>query len=211
MTDIDGFLKIVVQLQAIVRFNSNLSTTFSRILTHSKTIQNTKKLSVSDKYDSCRLSNFLQAHIFWNFDYISRTYNWIYYRTLWFAKLITILIRPIQVLIFDIFSEKETCLNANELFMICNRNYRAIFFTSDIFGIFVWKFLPEKPFTALEPVTWFAFWIGWLVCILLLVFAEEMFKYMDYGIVPLCNCFLWFIVCYFLFCTIQIIAFMRNT
>ena len=192
MTDIDGFLKIVVQLQAIVRFNSNLSTTFSRILTHSKTIQNTKKLSVSDKYDSCRLSNFLQAHIFWNFDYISRTYNWIYYRTLWFAKLITILIRPIQVLIFDIFSEKETCLNANELFMICNRNYRAIFllviFLEYLFENFSWKNLSQhwnqSFYLHVGSVDWFVYccWCLLKKCSNIWTMALYLFVTVSYGL-----------------------------
>ena len=39
----------------------------------SKIIKNAKKLSVFGENDSRRLSNFLQTHIFWNFDHTSRT------------------------------------------------------------------------------------------------------------------------------------------
>ena len=43
---------------------SYLSIALSKILSHSKTIKNAKKLSVFGKNDSRCLSNFLQTHIF---------------------------------------------------------------------------------------------------------------------------------------------------
>ena len=47
-----------------LHFTSHLSIALSKILHHSKTINNTKKLSVFGENDSCRLSNFLQSHVF---------------------------------------------------------------------------------------------------------------------------------------------------
>ena len=43
----------------------------------------------------------------WIFDYISKIYNWINYRNVWFKKVIIILIRRIEVLIFKIYSKNE--------------------------------------------------------------------------------------------------------
>ena len=43
---------------------SYLSITLSKILSHSKTIKNAKKLQVFSESESRRLSNFLQTHIF---------------------------------------------------------------------------------------------------------------------------------------------------
>ena len=60
-----------------LHINSHLSLSLSKILPYSKTIKNAKKLLVFGENDSRCLSNFLQTHIFWNFDYISRTYNQI--------------------------------------------------------------------------------------------------------------------------------------
>ena len=57
---------------------------------------------------------FLQTHIFWKFDHISRTYNQINYRNIWFTKVIIILIMTVQVLLFDVFFEKDPHLNAVE-------------------------------------------------------------------------------------------------
>ena len=71
-------------------------------------------MSVFGENDSRCLSNFLQTHIFWNFDHISRTYNQINYRNIWFAKVIIILIMTAQVLFFDVFFEKDPHLNAVE-------------------------------------------------------------------------------------------------
>ena len=83
-----------------LHFTSYLSIALSKILPHSKTIKNAKKLSVFGENDSRRLSNFLQTHIFWNFDHISRIYNQINYRNIWFLKVIIILIMTAQVLFF---------------------------------------------------------------------------------------------------------------
>ena len=60
-----------------LHFTFHLSIALSKILPHSKTIKNTKKLSVFGENDSYRLSNFLQTYIFLNFDHISRIYNQI--------------------------------------------------------------------------------------------------------------------------------------
>ena len=75
-------------------------------LPHSKTVKNTKKLSVFGKNDSRRLSNFLRTHIFWKFDYISRTYNQINYRNIWFAKVTTLIMMTEVFFFFGIFVEK---------------------------------------------------------------------------------------------------------
>ena len=47
-----------------LHFISYLSIALSKILPHSKTIKNAKKVSVFGKNDTRRLSNFLQTHIF---------------------------------------------------------------------------------------------------------------------------------------------------
>ena len=83
-------------------------------------------MSVFGENDSRRLSNFLETHIFWKFDHISRTYNQINYRNIWFAKVTIILIMMAQVLFFDIFSEKDPHLNAVEYqILICLERWRA--------------------------------------------------------------------------------------
>ena len=116
LPEIFGFLKIVVEIQHLVQkrsqkinydFTSYLSIALSKILPHSKTIKNAKKLSVFGENDSRRLSNFLQTHIFWNFDHISRIYNQINYRNIWFPKVIIILIMTAQVLFFNVFFRKR--------------------------------------------------------------------------------------------------------
>ena len=61
-----------------------------------------------------RLSNFLQTHIFWNIDHISRNYNQINYKNIWFPKQIIILIMTAQVVFFNVFSEKDLHLNVVE-------------------------------------------------------------------------------------------------
>ena len=73
-----------------------------------------EKLSVFGENDSCCSSNFLQAHMFWKFDHMSRTYNQISYRNNWFSKVIIVLLMTAQVLFFDVFSEEDTHLNAVE-------------------------------------------------------------------------------------------------
>ena len=90
-----------------LHFTSYLSITLSKILPHSKTIKNAKKLSVFCGNDSHCLPNFLQTHIFWKFDRISRTYNEINYRNIWFTKVIIILIMTAQELFFPCFFRKR--------------------------------------------------------------------------------------------------------
>ena len=64
-------------------------------------------MSVFGKNNSCRLSHFLQTHIFLNFDHTSRIYNQINYRNIWFPKVIIILTMTAQ----ELFSEKDLHLN----------------------------------------------------------------------------------------------------
>ena len=71
-------------------------------------------MSIFGESDFRCLSNFLQTHIFWNFDHISRTSNQIIYRNIWLAKVIINHIMTAQVLFFDVFSEKDPHLNAVE-------------------------------------------------------------------------------------------------
>ena len=69
-------------------------------------------LSVFDESDSRRLSNFLQTHIFWNLAHISRIYNQINYRNIWFPKVTE------QGLFFNVFSEKDQHLNVVEILLM---------------------------------------------------------------------------------------------
>ena len=66
---------------------SYLSIALSKIVPHSKTRKNAKKMSVFGKNGSRRLSNSLQTYIFWKFHHISRTDNQISYNNIWFAKV----------------------------------------------------------------------------------------------------------------------------
>ena len=70
--------------------------------------------------DSCRLSNFWQTHIFWNFDQISRIYNQFNYRNIWFSKVIIILSWLHKCFFFNVFSGIDPHLNAVE---IAQRSY----------------------------------------------------------------------------------------
>ena len=54
------------------------------------------------------LPNFLQTCIFGNFEHISRIWNRINYRNIWFPKVIINLIMPAQVLFFQCFFLKKT-------------------------------------------------------------------------------------------------------
>ena len=74
--------------------------------------------------DSCCLSNFLQTHISWKFDHISRTYNQINYRYIWFAK-VTIIYHDGTSAFFNVFFEKDPHLNAIE-FLWMNNNFTWI-------------------------------------------------------------------------------------
>ena len=124
-----SFSKIVGEIQQLVRkfsqktnlqcnfslyFTSYLSIAFSKIQSHSKIIKNAKKLSVFGENDFRRWSNFLQIHIFWKFDHISRAYNQNNHRNIWFSKVTLILIMMTLVLFFDSFFEKDPHLNAVE-------------------------------------------------------------------------------------------------
>ena len=84
-----------------------LSIALSEILPHSQTIKNAEKFSAFVENDSPCLTNFLQTHIFWKFDHISRTYNQINYRNIWFAKVTTIVIMMAGEL-FSIFFSRKT-------------------------------------------------------------------------------------------------------
>ena len=97
-----------------LHITSYLSTALSKILPHSKTIKNAKKLSVFGENNSRRLSNFFQTHILWKFDHISRIYNQINYRNIWSTKVTAILLMMAQVPFFDIFFKKDPQLNAVE-------------------------------------------------------------------------------------------------
>ena len=57
------------------------------------------------------LWKFQKTRAFWKFAHISRTYNQINYRDIWFAKATIIFMMMAQVLFFDIFSEKDSHLN----------------------------------------------------------------------------------------------------
>ena len=80
--------------------------------------------------ESRHLSNFLQTHIFWNFDHISRICNQINYRNIWFPKVIMILYMTEQVLFFQCFFQKrpvrfyfpmESAFNRNIEFILPSR------------------------------------------------------------------------------------------
>ena len=60
-------------------------------------------MSVFSENDSCRLSSSWQTHIFGKFDHISRTYNQINYRNIWFPTVAIILIIMAQVLFWFFF------------------------------------------------------------------------------------------------------------
>ena len=110
----ETFTENLLRRNFTLHFTSYLSIALSKILPHLKTIKNAKKLSVFGENDSCHLSNFLQIQIFWNFYHTSRICNQIYYRNIWFPKVIIILIMTAKVLCLNIFSEKNLHLNAVE-------------------------------------------------------------------------------------------------
>ena len=70
-----------------------------------KQFKKTKKMLVFGENDSLRLSNFLKAHFFGNFDHIYRIYNQINYRTICFPKVIIILVMTV---FFNVFFPKKT-------------------------------------------------------------------------------------------------------
>ena len=71
-------------------------------------------MSVFGENNSFCLPNFLRIQIFWNFDHISKTYNRINYRNIWFVKVIITLIMTAEVLFSIFFFEKDSHLNAVE-------------------------------------------------------------------------------------------------
>ena len=117
-------ISIILPEISALRITLYLSIALSKILPHSKIRKNAKKLSVFGENDSRHLPNFLQSHIFWNFDHISRIDNKIYYRNIWFAKEIIILIMTAQVLFFNFFFRKRRApyLFISFHFILCWQN-----------------------------------------------------------------------------------------
>ena len=106
-TSTETFTESSLRHSFALHFTSHLFIALSKILPHSKTIKNAKKLSVFGENDSCRLSNFLQTRIFWNFDHISRIYNQTNYRNIWFPKVIIILSWRHKCFFFNVFFRKR--------------------------------------------------------------------------------------------------------
>ena len=77
----------------------------STILSHSKTIKNAKKLLVFGESDSLFTNSY-----FWKFDHISRTYNQINYRNIWFGKVTAFLIMMAQVFFRHFFQTRTLML-----------------------------------------------------------------------------------------------------
>ena len=75
-------------------------------------------MPVFDENDSRRLSNYLQTHIFWKFAHISRTYNHINCRNIWFAKVTITLIMMAQMLFLIFFSKNTRTLSPLSCFLI---------------------------------------------------------------------------------------------
>ena len=162
LPEIVGFLKFVSKIQQLpwkrswkkqllhnfaLQFTSYLSTALSKVLHHLKTVKNAKKLSEFGENDSRCLSNFLQIHIFWNFDHISRICNQINYSNIWFAKVIIILIMTAQVLFLMFFSKKTHTLmllsirgwsNSFAADVLCMEKWWLIF-TRKMFANHLWR------------------------------------------------------------------------
>ena len=80
----ETFTENSLQPKFALHFTSYISIALSKILPHSKKnkkkktktkTKSAKKLSIFCENDSCPLSKFLQTHIFWDFDHISKIYN----------------------------------------------------------------------------------------------------------------------------------------
>ena len=109
-------------------------------------------MSVFGENDSRHLPNFLQAHIFWKFDHISRTCNKINYRNIWFEKVAITLIMMAQVFFFDIFSEKNTHLNAVETIRWKSKNENCLVKKSVIIIVVIlFKLATMSPFGWYTP------------------------------------------------------------
>ena len=85
------FLKTVDIYIYCLKFQSAQDSIFVLVYIKWLIVWTSKKLSIFGENDSRRLSYFLQTHIFWNFDHISRIYNQINYRNIWFPNVIIIL------------------------------------------------------------------------------------------------------------------------
>ena len=139
LAEIVGFLKTVGETQQLVRKRSQKIhydvilhyislpicplhfSKFCPIQKQWKTLRNCRYLV---KTTLAIYLIFLQIHIFWNFDDISRIYNQINYRNIWFLKVIIILSMTLQVLFFNVFSKKDPHLNAVELhFVLPHRKF----------------------------------------------------------------------------------------
>ena len=103
----ETFTVIQLRRNFALYFTSYSSIALCKFLPNSKTLKNAEKLSVFRENESRRWSNFLQTHIFWNFDHIYRIYNQINYRNFWFQKLIIILIMTAQELFIERFFRKR--------------------------------------------------------------------------------------------------------
>ena len=137
-------------------------------------------MSVFGKSDSRRLSNFLQTHIFRKFDHISRTYNQISYRNIWFAKVIIINIMMTQVLFSIFFSKKTRTLMPLSKRAYFNQLLRAVPARSALFE--KWNaFFYTKNFkdtfrlggcTVLNALNLEKWWVQIYKCVLLLDFLD---------------------------------------
>ena len=139
LVEVVSFLKIVGEIQQLVRklsqkihydeilhyislpiFPMHFSK-FCPIQNQWKTLRNCRHLV---KTTLAIYLIFLQIHIFWNFDHISRIYNQINYRNIWFLKVIIILSMTLQVLFFNVFSKKDSHFNTVELhFVLPHRKF----------------------------------------------------------------------------------------
>ena len=103
---VDIYIYIYIYIYCL-KFQSAQDSFFVLVYIKWLIVWTSKKLSIFGENDSRRLSYFLQTHIFWNFDHISRIYNQINYRNIWFPKvIITLIMRP-QVLLSMFFFPKK--------------------------------------------------------------------------------------------------------
>ena len=128
-----------------LHFTSYLSIALFKTLSHSKTRKNAKKLSAFGENNSRCLPNFLQTHVFWNFDHISRTYNQINYRNIWLTKVIITLTMTAQMLFVDVFSEKDPHLNVVEFLSYCSKGRTVVLKVIEICSMSWWQ--PRHEFT----------------------------------------------------------------
>ena len=130
-------MKIAVELQLIVRNVHRKTTrrwlqfTFLFLFINS-TFKNSTPLAIKNTKKLLVIYEFV--------DHISRTYSWINHINIWFAKVIIILIRTIQVLIFDPWSS-DLCLNVveREIGISCIFPYFGL---QDLL-LFYWQYLQK--------------------------------------------------------------------